>query len=415
MRKEIIPIALLNFVNVLGFTIMIPVMPYIIKYFNQSPVIYGFLLSIYPFFQFLSSPILGSLSDKYGRKPVLLISQIGTVIGWLVFALSYYVENIPLMFTSLPIIIIAFARMIDGVTGGNSSIANAYLSDITSPQEKAKLFGTIGAISGIGMLIGPAIGSFSSSTSIGYLGTIIVVGFISVLTLVFIQFYLKESLPDESKNKDLKIDLFKNLNLIYKISQYKENTVLMNLFILRVFFGFVMSCYTSIIMLFVIDTFNLEPKQLGYFLLFVGSFLIFNQAVMVKQFIRKFGDVKTLIIAQFLLMFGLIAITTTSSMALYIVFYYILNLGISLSMPSFKSMISNSVDRTKQGEIMGIEESMAAATSALGPMIAGWFYTHIHSQAFILIAGLVLISLLIVYIRNGSLISALKIKHSTNS
>jgi DHA1 family tetracycline resistance protein-like MFS transporter len=415
MRKEIIPIALLNFVNVLGFTIMIPVMPYIIKYFNQSPVIYGFLLSIYPFFQFLSSPILGSLSDKYGRKPVLLISQIGTVIGWLVFALSYYVENIPLMFTSLPIIIIAFARMIDGVTGGNSSIANAYLSDITSPQEKAKLFGTIGAISGIGMLIGPAIGSFSSSTSIGYLGTIIVVGFISVLTLVFIQFYLKESLPDESKNKDLKIDLFKNLNLIYKISKYKENTVLMNLFILRVFFGFVMSCYTSIIMLFVIDTFNLEPKQLGYFLLFVGSFLIFNQAVMVKQFIRKFGDIKTLIIAQFLLMFGLVSITTTSSMALYIVFYYILNLGISLSMPSFKSMISNSVDRTKQGEIMGIEESMAAATSALGPMIAGWFYTHIHSQAFILIAGLVLISLLIVYIKNGSLISALKIKHSPNS
>lgn len=408
MKKELLPVAFLSFINVLGFTILIPVMPYIIKNFNQSPAIYGFLLSIYPFFQFLSSPILGSLSDKYGRKPLLVLSQIGTVLGWIVFGLSYYVENTTIMFTSLPILIIALARMIDGITGGNSSIASAYLSDITTPQEKAKLFGTIGAISGMAMLVGPAIGSFSSSTSIGYLGTVIFAILISTLTLIFIQVFIKESLHKENRASDINLNIFKQLNFISRIKKYQDNTILINLLIMRTFFGFALSCYTSIIIFFVIDNFKLEPKQLGYFLLFVGSFLIFNQAVMVKKFIRKFGDIKTLLIGQALMMFGLISITLINNLIVYILFYYVLNLGISLSMPSFKSLISSTVDKTKQGEIMGIEESISAFTSALGPMIAGYFYTQIHANAFIIIASIILCSFFTIQLRNGSIFLQIK-------
>src|SRR6185295_10580465 len=164
MTKKILPVIFLTFINTLGFAILIPVLPFVVKNYNASSIVYGFLLSIYFIFQFLGAPFLGALRDHYGRKPILMLSHFGTLISWGIFGLAYFVPGVSLFGIALPLYVIGFARIVDGITGGNMSVANAYLSDITTPPEKARAFGTIGAVLGLGMIIGPTLGSFSSAT-----------------------------------------------------------------------------------------------------------------------------------------------------------------------------------------------------------------------------------------------------------
>src|SRR3989344_7690195 len=146
MKKRLVPIAFLTFVNVIGFSIQIPVLPFIVDRYGGGPIMYGILLSSYSMFQFLGAPLLGSLSDKYGRRPILLISQTGTLISWVIFAFAYFVpSSIHVATIPLPLAIIMLSRVVDGITGGNISVANAYVSDLTGPEEKTRIFGLLGA------------------------------------------------------------------------------------------------------------------------------------------------------------------------------------------------------------------------------------------------------------------------------
>jgi len=158
MKKELLPVILLTFVNTLNFSILIPILPFIIKSYGGGTVIYGIILSTYPFFQFFAAPILGSLSDRYGRRPILLISQAGTMLSWVIFAVAYFVPNVSVGIVSIPLLIIIISRIADGATGGNSAVASAYLSDITTHEEKTKAFGMVGGVVGLGLIFGPVIG-----------------------------------------------------------------------------------------------------------------------------------------------------------------------------------------------------------------------------------------------------------------
>ena len=142
--KKLMPVLILTFVNVIGFSILIPVLPEVLKYFTgeSSGLFYGLLLSSYALSQFLGAPILGSLSDKYGRRPILLLSQGGTILSWIIFASAYFIPKDMLVGSvSLPLVVIAISRILDGLTGGNVSVAQAWVSDKTTREEKTKAFG----------------------------------------------------------------------------------------------------------------------------------------------------------------------------------------------------------------------------------------------------------------------------------
>lgn len=398
---KILPAYLLTFVNVIGFSIMIPVLPFIVKEANAPEYVYGLLLSAYSFFQFIGSPFLGKLSDSRGRKPILVISQFGTLLSWVIYGVAYFVAYDVLevyqydfmgkvFFYSLPLIIIAFARIADGLTGGNISVTNAYVSDITTLEQKKTIFGTLGGIVGIGFVIGPAIGGLTSGYNengeFEYLGTILTAAVVSLIALLSILFFLKESLPIEKRREYKKHNFIKSFNIVKRVNSLNPKYIVKQVLVLKSLMSATMAFYIATIVLYVIELFDFTPFGTGIFLLVAGIFLGFNQAVLFKKVVLKIGELYTLIIGFSLTALGLVLITLTDILWIYMILYYILNLGLSLSFPVFNSLISQHADEDKQGEIMGISESIQSISNAIFPVIATAIYGFIGYNIYFFLA-----------------------------
>jgi len=401
MKKELLPVILLTFVNTLNFSILIPILPFIIKSYGGGTVTYGIILSTYPFFQFFAAPILGSLSDRYGRRLILLISQAGTVLSWVIFAVAYFVPNVSVGIVSIPLLVIIISRIADGVTGGNSAVASAYLSDITTREEKTKAFGMVGGVVGLGLIFGPVIGGLTMSHSIGYLIPILLTLAISMITLIVMVKYLPESLPLNSRVPKVKIGIVEELQFFPKLIKYSKNRKIKYLFFLRAMFLFVFSSFSSIFVLYMIDNFAFDSTKIGLFFMVVGIFLVFNQAFLAGVISKRIGDLKTFIIGQMALSLSQFLYIFASNFWMFLPLVYLNNFGLSISMPTFKSLISKSVDESKQGEIMGIDESYFSASSAISPLIATWLYAVVGKYVFLIQSVILVISISFFWVKKG--------------
>ena len=399
MSKKLVPAYLLTFVNVLGFSILMPVLPFIVNFYGAPKWVFGLMLTLYSASQFVGSPLLGAMSDQQGRKPILMVSQAGTLLSWIVFFGALFIPNVSIYGLAIPLLIIGLARVLDGITGGNASVANAYVADVTTPDQKAYIFGYLGGIAGIAMIVGPAIGGISAGTSLGYKGTILTAIVISAITLITIRYWLKESLPEGKRRTKERQSISKSFFVLRRIRAVQPKPIIKTLFIIKFFFSTMMAFYISSISLFLIDLFTFDEKELGFFMLFVGIFLAFNQAFLAKRFINKFGQYKTLLIGLSLSTIGLICLTLTDILYLYIGFYYIMNLGLSLCFPTFNGLIAQHANPERQGEIMGISESINSLALALFPVLGAGLYGLIGFNLYYFIALLPLTGLIIAVVR----------------
>ncbi len=399
MKKKYIPAYLLTFVNVLGFSILMPVLPFIVAKFGAPQWVYGLLITLYSTFQFIGAPILGSLSDQKGRKPILMLSQAGTLLSWVIFLIALYIPNTYVLGISIPILIIAFSRIFDGVTGGNTSVTNAYVADITTRDEKSYIFGYLGGIAGLGMIIGPGLGGVAASTSFEYAGTLIVALLVSSVTLISIYAWMKESHFPEASIQKPTFSFKKTFLVVSRIKEVDPGEKIKLLFLLKVIFATMMAFYIGSIALFLIDLFDFNEKELGMFMFVVGIFLSFNQAFLSKKVIAKIGEFNTLKVGLACSFVGLFCITLTDHLWLFIAFYYILNLGLSLTFPTFNSLISIHADPKKQGEIMGISDSLNSLAMALFPVVAAAAYGLIEYKLYYLMSALPFLALVIAVIK----------------
>ncbi|MEM7800939.1 MAG: MFS transporter, partial [Chloroflexota bacterium] len=398
MNRKIIPVILLMFVNRLGLTILVPVLPFVVRDYGQSDLVYGLLLSAYSGFIFFGSPVLGSLSDRFGRKPILLLSQAGTLASWFVFGLAWFLPG-----NVWPLVVIAISRVVDGITGGNVSVANAYLSDVTSREERTRAFTWLIAAGGTALIIGPPIGSLSSANRLGFLGTAIAAIVISTVTLLAIYFGLNESLPKSERIKKVNLNPLYQLNMVAKIRDLKNSVSIRRVLTTRVFLSLTLQSYVSIIVLFIIDLFNFSETDLGFFLLFIGSFLIINQLFVFPIFARYLNDTAMLLLGLTLTGIGLWLITLASSIFTFLITYYVLNVGISLAMPTVKSLLTKLSVRQQQGVVMGVDEGLIALTGAIGPAIAGLLYAQVDRSAFLVFSGVALTGLILTFISRGAI------------
>ncbi|MFT5194025.1 MAG: DHA1 family tetracycline resistance protein-like MFS transporter [Cellvibrionaceae bacterium] len=383
MNKKTLPIILLNIVNGIGGTLLIPVLPFIIRDLGYDASIFGVLLAVYPTFQFFGAPVLGSLSDHYGRKPILLVSQAGTLLSWVIFGIAYFATG-----AVWPLLIIAFSRVIDGITGGNQSVANAYLADVTTDEERTKVFGVLGASMAVALMIGPALGSFASAGSIGYLGAAIFATALSTITLIIMMFMLTESLAPENRSETLDLNPFHQLNMLSKIRHLTHVKSLTRLFATRGLFNLVFGGYTTILVLWYADRLGLDQTQVGLMLLSIGVFLIFNELVLLPQFEKRFGDLGTLIAGFAITPIGLLLIRFPESVWVYLPMAFILNLGAALTFPTLQSVITKVADERQEGEVQGVDTSIGALFSAIAPILAGFLYSRIGGNTLYVLAAL---------------------------
>ena len=219
-KPSLTPVLMVNFIGTLGYSIIIPFLVFLVDKFGGNEFIYGIMGSVYPAFQFFGAPVLGKWSDKYGRRRILFLSQAGTLLAWLIFMVALLVPKTSLFefdqtvvgsFTlTIPLLILFLARALDGITGGNISVANAYLSDISTDENRKANFGKMAMSSSLGFILGPAIAGLLGATVYEEIIPVGAAILISVIALIVIWFRLPESksnfvTPDLAKFKIRKL------------------------------------------------------------------------------------------------------------------------------------------------------------------------------------------------------------------
>lgn len=387
--NRLLPVFLLTFVNTLGFSLLIPVLPIVVRDWNMPDWTYGVLLAVYSLCLFWAAPIFGRLSDQHGRRKLLLFSQAGTLASWIAFAGLWFLDSWGQLDAIWLIVLLMLIRIIDGVTGGNNSVLQAYLSDISSEKERTAFFSYTAAVFGVGMIIGPAIGAYTMATSIDYLATAFVGILMSLATLFAIYAYLGESLKQTAPK--MKIEWLQPFRLGKAFKDLHQQPIIQNVMVVNLLQSAALAAYISIIIFYLIDQIGLKETEVGHFLFLVGGFAIFNQLVMVKPIVDRLGSAKALALGLILMAFGLAAISFIQNLWLLILIYYFLNLGINICVPTMKAVVSNETAEDQRGEMLGLFESINSLMFGIMPIIATAIYAGLMSWSFILwgiLAGL---------------------------
>jgi DHA1 family tetracycline resistance protein-like MFS transporter len=389
-NKILTTIFITIFVDMLGVGILIPVFPLLINQnsiykitpatwsYSDGLIMSGWLLAVYPLGQFLFNPILGQLSDHFGRKRILSISIFGTTLSYILFAIGIYSHSIILVFLS---------RLLDGITGANISVAQASIADISEQKDRAKNFGLVGIALGLGFILGPFLGGVFSDNSIcPYFNATTpfwIATLLSLINLGLIKIFLPETLKIYSKEK---INLMSSIDNIKKVFVNKNITsVVITSFLFSigfnsytVFWGIILSYY-----------YGFSQSSIGNFFGFMGIAIVLAQGVLVRNLSGKYPEELILrysIVATGFCLLGYYLINTKYSFLLY---YFIPFLAISVSVTRafISSYLSKLATSKTQGEVMGINSSAMALSQVFPAILAGYIATH-HVKSVILVGAI---------------------------
>jgi MFS transporter, DHA1 family, tetracycline resistance protein len=374
-KSPLLPIFLIVSVDVLGLTIILPLLPFYAEKLGASPTVVGLLVSTYAFCQLIAGPMLGRLSDHTGRKPLLLVSQLGTFIGFLILA---YANVLWLVFLS---------RVIDGLTAGNLSLAQAYISDVTKPEERAKSFALIGIAFGMGFLIGPGISGYLSQFSYQY--PIFAAAALSATSILSTYFLLPSSTPvarDATVPRKFTVfdwgnylRYFREPGLAPLLWQFLAFTLAFSMFIS----GFPLFAERR----FVWHERPFGPKEVGYTYAYIGMLGVVLQGGLMGKLVKVFGEITLVRAGFFLAMVGMAAFGFTYGIPALLVVSAVASTGMGAIRPALTSLITQRAARSEQGVALGLTQSLASISSIAAPAIAGLLIDHSLLTAWALVAA----------------------------
>lgn len=365
--KKITLLILLGIVlmNSIGMSVVLPLLPFLIgKYLPQQQVVVGMsaLMSVFAGCTFFAAPVLGALSDRYGRKNILILSLLGSVIGYVLFGIGGALW------------ILFLGRIIDGLTAGNISTLFAYISDTTEPEERTKWFGYMGSVMGIGKIGGPALGGLLGSIALG-LPFFVTAGVI-FLSALAVYFLLPESLPLEKRTKYLTLKSFNTFAHFKDIFSLKEVKLLL---ILGVLFCAGLSIFQFNFTIFLKDIYKWGPAIIGSLLTLVGICEITSRALLLPWLLKRFSAKSIGIAGLIGLAIGLALIVTSiyvhSVIIISLAVIFIIS-GEGLFDPTYTGKLSQSIDESKQGKLQGVNQSLQSANNMLVPLGAAAIYFY---------------------------------------
>jgi DHA1 family tetracycline resistance protein-like MFS transporter len=354
--------------DVIGLTILMPVSAYIVRAYSTSALAVTLLSAIYGAAQFLSAPIMGLLSDRYGRRPLLLISILGSAIGYFIFGIG---GTLWVLFLS---------RMIDGISGGNFSIANAYIADITTNEDRAQGFALISSAFGLGFILGPAVGVLFSHFSLS--APAYAAGILSLVSFITGFFILPESLPEE-KRINTKINV-KDFYPFTSIIKYIRKPQLWALLLTHILFQLVFTGNNSIYQLFMVNKYNILPTSLAVLLIVSGFGNVITQIFLFGTLVKIIGEklvVSLSLIGQSIMLIFTLLVPYFWMQYIVVMISTLFN---GLMWPTLTAMISKSVPQNEQGSISGVSTALSSLMGVIGPLTMGMLYDSFgHAAPFL--------------------------------
>ncbi len=368
--------------DVVGLTILMPVAPYIVQRYSGDALMVTLLSAIYAAAQFIAAPFLGKLSDRIGRRPVLLACVFGSAIGYFMFGVG---GALWVLFVS---------RLLDGLTGGNMSTAAAYIVDVSKPEERAKNFTLMGMAFGLGFIIGPAVGGALGQISLDL--PVFAAGVVALISVGLIYFLLPESLPKERRETTpLRLGDF---NPFAAIGYMLRKPGLGVLLVVYALFNFAFDGANSITGVFFVDKFAAQPGQIGLFLIVAGIATAFVQAALIGRLVPKYGEKRMALVALIGNAVGGVLIFAAPA------FWMVFPIGLlqaaitGFIWSTIGTLAANQVSEREQGQLAGVNTALAGLMAALGPLWAGVMYDRVAIGApywmgaiIMLVAGVILI------------------------
>ncbi|MGH9934680.1 MAG: MFS transporter [Blastocatellia bacterium] len=361
VNKRLIPIFIVVFVDILGFSIILPLLPFYAGKIDAPDTSVGPLIASYSICQFIAAPILGNLSDTYGRRPVLLYSQFGSFVGFILLGLAMHLPH--------PLAWLFAGRMIDGLSGGNLTVAQAYLSDVTEPRERAKIFGMIIGVSfGLGFTIGPGLGAIISSR-FGYDVSAYLAAFFSLSSIVATFFLLPETQHQRDEPR------MRGLAMYTRVLDYLRIAELRPMLTVFFFLSLPFTIYTTMFPLFAKNQLGFDVKQAGYFLALVGLLGVIWQGGLIGPVVKRFGEYKSLMIGLVASAAGLYYVVAVDIWWKLIFVAILFSFGHSVSRPTLTSIIAQAAPPNRRGGVFGAMTSIESVSRIIGPVLGGWIIT----------------------------------------
>ncbi|MBC1435564.1 MFS transporter [Listeria rocourtiae] len=374
----------------IGFSIITPVIPFLVQPYIAKPenqaLIVTLLMSVYAVCMFFSAPVLGALSDRYGRRPILLISLFGATIGFFVFGIGGALW------------VLFAGRIIEGITGGSISTIFAYFADITPAEQRTKYFGWVSAVAGAGSIMGPTIGGLLA-TSFGYSAPLYFGAAIALLNIIYGYFFMPESLDAKNRLQEITAMRLNPFLQLFNILSIKNlNRLLIAAFLLWIPSGSMQAIMSQ----FTIDTFSWKPALIGLVFSIMGFQDIISQAFIMPQLLKKLSDKQIALLGMTAELIGYAFIATSTiaaSASIFIIGIFIFGFGDSIFGPSFNGMMSKSADASEQGRIQGGSQSIQSLARIIGPVLGGAIYVSL-GHAAPAVMGVILIATAILVLRN---------------
>ena len=395
-NKRLFNIFIIVFIDLLGFGLILPLLPFYADEFGATPFVVGLLTAIYAAAQLIGAPLLGRLSDRFGRRPILIISIFGTFLGFLLFGVAGPVGQKLGVLLGLPanqmiLTVLFLSRALDGFTGGNISVAQAYITDVTTDENRAKGLGLVGAAFGLGFVFGPAMGGFLSSY--GFAVPAFAAAGLSAINLIMVMLWLPESLPKEERDDSaLEAKPRVNLDTLFQaITRPKVGPILSVSFL----YGLAFALFSTMFSLFAQYRLDLDARQTGFVLAYVGVLIALVQGVGVGPISKRFSDRWIILSSTILLTISLLVWAFTGSVALLLVIMIPLAGASGILNTVLRSTLTKVVDKEEVGGILGISASFESLTRVIAPSLGGLLLGSLGTWAPGLVGAVVMLGVVV--------------------